>query len=450
MATIRAPSASQAEVPPCRLPPRGAACSSTGIGWTRPTARRRRSSTRPPKRRSTRSRRAPRQTSIAPSRPRGAAFDDWSQTTPAERSAMLWKWAQKIEDSAAELSALESANVGKPKGVADFDLEFSIDNLRFFAGAARVLEGKATGEYLKGWTSMVRREPVGVVGQVAPWNYPLMMAIWKVGPALAAGNTVVLKPAVGHAADRARAGRACRGRVPEGRVQRHHRPGPDGRSAARDPSRRRHDLAHRRHRHGQGDCRGRGADREARPPRAGRQGAGRRLRRCRPVGRGRGGQAGRLLQQRPGLHRRDAHHRRQRRLREPAGRARAGGPVDQGRQSGRRRGSRHGPARQRCAARARDGLRRSRARLRRERGRGRRRCTNGSGNGRGFFYDPTVVTDVEPGLGDHPGRGVRPGRDRPALHRRRGGDPLGERRAVRPRVIGLDARRQARAQRGHA
>ena len=124
-----------------------------------------------------------------------AAFEDWSQTTPAERSAMLWKWAQKIEDNAAELSALESANVGKPKGVADFDLEFSIDNLRFFAGAARVLEGKATGRVPKGWTSMVRREPVGVVGQVAPWNYPLMMAIWKVGPALAAGNTVVLKPA---------------------------------------------------------------------------------------------------------------------------------------------------------------------------------------------------------------------------------------------------------------
>jgi 1-pyrroline dehydrogenase len=123
------------------------------------------------------------------------AFEEWSQTTPAERSAMLWKWAQKIEDNAAELSKLESANVGKPKGTADFDLEFSIDNLRFFAGAARVIEGKATGEYTKGWTSMIRREPVGVVGQVAPWNYPLMMAIWKVGPALAAGNTVVLKPA---------------------------------------------------------------------------------------------------------------------------------------------------------------------------------------------------------------------------------------------------------------
>ncbi len=124
-----------------------------------------------------------------------AAFEDWSQTTPGERSAMLWKWAQKIEDNAAELSALESANVGKPKGVADFDVEFSVDNLRFFAGAARVLEGKSAGEYTKGWTSMVRREPIGVVGQVAPWNYPLMMAIWKVAPALAAGNTVVLKPA---------------------------------------------------------------------------------------------------------------------------------------------------------------------------------------------------------------------------------------------------------------
>ncbi len=123
------------------------------------------------------------------------AFESWSQTTPGERSMMLWKWAQAIEDHAAELSKLESANVGKPKGTADFDIEFSLDNLRFFAGAARVLEGKATGEYAKGFTSMIRREPVGVVGQVAPWNYPLMMAIWKLGPALAAGNTVVLKPA---------------------------------------------------------------------------------------------------------------------------------------------------------------------------------------------------------------------------------------------------------------
>jgi betaine-aldehyde dehydrogenase len=123
-----------------------------------------------------------------------AAFDSWSQTTPSERSAALHKLASAIESDAAELSQLESANVGKPKGTADFDVEFTIDNVRFFAGAARVIEGKAAGEYMKGYTSMIRREAAGVVGQVAPWNYPLMMAIWKLCPALAAGCTVVLKP----------------------------------------------------------------------------------------------------------------------------------------------------------------------------------------------------------------------------------------------------------------
>jgi 1-pyrroline dehydrogenase len=123
-----------------------------------------------------------------------SAFESWSLTTPAERSTALYKFADVISDNAAELSSLESANVGKPKGVADFDLEFTIDNVRFFAGAARVVEGKAAGEYVSTHTSMVRREPVGVVGQVAPWNYPIMMAIWKIAPALAAGCTVVLKP----------------------------------------------------------------------------------------------------------------------------------------------------------------------------------------------------------------------------------------------------------------
>jgi 1-pyrroline dehydrogenase len=123
------------------------------------------------------------------------AFETWSLTTPAERSGMLFKLADAIAGNAEELSSLESANVGKPKGVADFDLEFTIDNVRFFAGAARVVEGKAAGEYLSTHTSMIRREAVGVVGQVAPWNYPIMMAIWKLCPALAAGCTVVLKPA---------------------------------------------------------------------------------------------------------------------------------------------------------------------------------------------------------------------------------------------------------------
>ncbi len=124
-----------------------------------------------------------------------AAFETWSLTTPAERSGMLHRFADAVSDHAAELSALESANVGKPKGTADFDLEFTIDNLRFFAGAARVVEGKAAGEYVSTHTSMIRREPAGVVGQVAPWNYPIMMAVWKIAPALAAGCTVVLKPA---------------------------------------------------------------------------------------------------------------------------------------------------------------------------------------------------------------------------------------------------------------
>ena len=123
------------------------------------------------------------------------AFDEgWSDSTPGERSIMLWKLAQTLEDHGDELRRLESDNVGKPAGTAEADFEATIDNLRFFAGAARILEGKAAGEYMSGYTSMIRREPLGVVGSIAPWNYPLMMAIWKIGPALAAGNTVVLKP----------------------------------------------------------------------------------------------------------------------------------------------------------------------------------------------------------------------------------------------------------------
>ena len=123
-----------------------------------------------------------------------AAFETWQDTTPAERSAMLLKLADRIEQNAEELALLEADNVGKPIGLARSEVPFMVDNLRFFAGACRCMEGKAAGEYLAGYTSMIRREPVGVVGSIAPWNYPLMMAVWKVGPALAAGNTVILKP----------------------------------------------------------------------------------------------------------------------------------------------------------------------------------------------------------------------------------------------------------------
>jgi 1-pyrroline dehydrogenase len=124
-----------------------------------------------------------------------AAYEKWSDTTPGERSLALLKLADRIEGHGEELAALEAKNVGKPLWLARSEIPFIVDNLRFFAGAARCLEGRATGEYLAGYTSMIRREPVGVVASIAPWNYPLMMAIWKIGPALAAGNTVILKPA---------------------------------------------------------------------------------------------------------------------------------------------------------------------------------------------------------------------------------------------------------------
>jgi betaine-aldehyde dehydrogenase len=125
-----------------------------------------------------------------------AAFDGWAGTTPGERAAALLRLADSIEEHGEELAELESANAGKP--IAAFredEMPFLVDNLRFFAGAARCLEGRSAGEYTSGYTSIIRREPIGVVGQIAPWNYPLMMAIWKIGPSLAAGNTVVLKPA---------------------------------------------------------------------------------------------------------------------------------------------------------------------------------------------------------------------------------------------------------------
>src|SRR3954466_8235975 len=124
------------------------------------------------------------------------AFDGWASATPGERSLALLKLADRLEEHADELSDLEAENAGKPRqAFFEDEMPFLVDNLRYFAGAARNLEGKAAGEYIEGHTAMIRREPIGVVGQITPWNYPLMMAIWKIGPALATGNTVVLKPA---------------------------------------------------------------------------------------------------------------------------------------------------------------------------------------------------------------------------------------------------------------
>ncbi|RST77300.1 gamma-aminobutyraldehyde dehydrogenase [Siminovitchia acidinfaciens] len=124
----------------------------------------------------------------------GNAFKTWKDTTPKERSLVLLKLAEAVEENIDRFALLESKNVGKPVDVAKSDVNGFIDILRFYSGAARNLQGLSTGEYLENHTSMIRREPVGVVASITPWNYPLAMAGWKIGPALAAGNTVVLKP----------------------------------------------------------------------------------------------------------------------------------------------------------------------------------------------------------------------------------------------------------------
>src|SRR5580698_8072386 len=124
-----------------------------------------------------------------------AAFPGWRDSTPAERSLALLRIADAIEAKADELVAAESENTGKPIALTlSEEIPPMVDQIRFFAAAARMLEGRSAGEYLSGFTSMIRREPIGVCAQVTPWNYPMMMAVWKFAPAIAAGNTVVLKP----------------------------------------------------------------------------------------------------------------------------------------------------------------------------------------------------------------------------------------------------------------
>ena len=124
------------------------------------------------------------------------ALPGWAATPPGERATALLKLADRIEQNADELADIEAKNAGKPRqAFLEDEIPFMADNLRFFAGAGRLMEGRAAGEYLADHTSIIRREPVGVVGQITPWNYPLMMAVWKIGPALATGNTIVLKPA---------------------------------------------------------------------------------------------------------------------------------------------------------------------------------------------------------------------------------------------------------------
>src|SRR3954466_8185937 len=147
------------------------------------------------------------------------AFETWQHTTPAERSGMLLKLADALEARADEFGRLESKNAGKPVGAAIDEIPVVVDNLRFFAGAARVMEGKAVNEYLAGHTSIIRRDPVGVVASIAPWNYPLLMAGWKIGPALAAGNTVVLKPSEQTPLTTLELGKMAKDLLPEGALE---------------------------------------------------------------------------------------------------------------------------------------------------------------------------------------------------------------------------------------
>jgi betaine-aldehyde dehydrogenase len=124
------------------------------------------------------------------------AFETWSVTTPAQRQELLLKLADGFQERAEEITDWETKDAGKPRqAMFDEEIPPMVDQLRFFAGAARLLEGRAAGEYMEGYTSYIRREPIGVVGQITPWNYPLMMAVWKIGPALATGNALILKPA---------------------------------------------------------------------------------------------------------------------------------------------------------------------------------------------------------------------------------------------------------------
>ena len=244
--------------------------------------------------------------------------------TPRERAEALLRIADAIEENAEELARIESLNVGKPyQTTLEEELPVVVDNLRFFAGAARVMEGKAAGEYMEGYTSMMRREAVGVVGQIAPWNYPLMMAGLEDRPGAGDRQHRRAEAVRADADDRGAAGADLRRAPAARRAERDLRPRRAGRRRARPPPGRGDGVADRRRGHRQGDRPHGGRHAQARAPGAGRQGAGRGVRRRRRRGGDRGRQDRRLLQRRAGLHGGVARARRAedlRRLRVRAGR----------------------------------------------------------------------------------------------------------------------------------
>ncbi len=287
-------------------PPAPSRTTSTAALSTPPTARPNRSSTRPRARSSPRHR-CPKPTDVNRAVESAKnAFEGWSNTTPGERALAMLKLADAIEEHADEIAELESDNAGKPiSAFKDDEIPFMVDNLRFFAGAARCLQGPTAGEYTEGYTSMIRREAIGVVGQIAPWNYPLMMAVWKIGPALAAGNTVVLKPSETTPLTALKLAELAGRDLPQGCAQRDHRPRRSSRPGAGHPSRCRHGLADRIGGHRQVDRQARRRHAQASPPRARRQGARGCVRRRRPDDGAGDDRRHRLLQRGPGLHRGD-------------------------------------------------------------------------------------------------------------------------------------------------
>ena len=292
-------------------PPRPAhsRISSTASTSSRSPAATRTSSTRRPGRPTRRLPSRASATSTTPTPPRPRRSSSGATRRPPSGSSRCCKFADAIEARADEFVDAEVENTGKPRGLtASEEIPPMVDQIRFFAGAARVLDGRSAGEYMRGMTSFIRREPIGVVGQVTPWNYPLLMATWKIGPALAAGNTHRAQAERHDAGLDAADGRGRLGVLPARRLQRDLRRSRHGSRARVAP-----DAAARRH-HGLGACGHGGRERgllrpQARAPRARRQGARDHLRRRRHRARGRDDRRRRLLQRRPGLHRGDARDR---------------------------------------------------------------------------------------------------------------------------------------------
>ena len=244
---------------------------------------------------------SPRDVDVAVQAAEGA-FEDWADTPPGERAERLLQLADRVAANAEELAQLESANVGKPINVARDEIPFVVDNLRFFAGAARVLEGRATGEYLRGYTSMLRRDPLGVIGSVAPWNFPILMATWKIAPALMTGNTLVLKPSEQTPLTTLRLAELAADLFPEGVLNVVTGHGGDVGAALVGHPRVRMSSLTGDTRTGKAVVRASRREPQAGPPRAGRQGPRHRVRRRGPRARGPEDPRGRLRQLGSGLH----------------------------------------------------------------------------------------------------------------------------------------------------